>query len=190
MFGNSKPITTRVPREVRLYRNLRVKIAAACGACVFMNQVTRPKTSNHILRLLARFSCFHEFALSEQNGSSVVFPDFELRFANDLEALQAEVERVFPQCADGFDRLLRTMDEFDSLAVHAPDLSAREILREHLGEPPLEDALLCPLCYYGSARENDMEFAQFVIMFNALFKEGFARPLEGVRRVIRVLRNK
>jgi phytoene dehydrogenase-like protein len=35
-----------------------------------------------------------------------------------------------------------------------------------------------------------MEFAQFVIMFNALFREGFARPLEGVRRVIRVLRNK
>ena len=73
-----------------------------------------------------------EFALSEQNGSSVVFPDFELRFANDLESLQAEVERVFPQCADGFDRLLRTMDEFDSLAANAPDLSAREILREHL----------------------------------------------------------
>lgn len=131
-----------------------------------------------------------EFALSEQHGSRIAFPDFELRFANDLDGFRGEVERVFPHCRDGFANLLRTMDEFDSLASDAADLSAREVLREHFEEPALEDALLCPLCYYGSARENDMEFAQFIIMFNALFREGFARPIDGVRRIIRVLRDK
>tara|TARA_Y100000588_G_scaffold32515_1_gene31803 strand:- start:2348 stop:3739 length:1392 start_codon:yes stop_codon:yes gene_type:complete len=131
-----------------------------------------------------------EFALSEQKGSRIVFPGFDLSFANDLESFRAEIESVFPQCIDGFDRLLAIMDDFDSLSSHPPDLSARQVLRETLAEPALEDALMCPLCYYGSARENDMEFAQFVIMFNALFREGFGRPLEGVRRVIRVLRNK
>jgi phytoene dehydrogenase-like protein len=35
-----------------------------------------------------------------------------------------------------------------------------------------------------------MEFGQFVIMFKALFLEGFARPLEGVRVVLRVLLEK
>ena len=130
------------------------------------------------------------FALSEQKGSRVVFPDFELRFSNDLEGFRAEVERVFPQCRDGFERLLRKMEDFNSLSSHPPDLSAREVLHECLAEPVLEDALLCPLCYYGSARENDMEFAQFVIMFNAIFREGFARPLDGVRPVIRALRDK
>lgn len=35
-----------------------------------------------------------------------------------------------------------------------------------------------------------MEFGQFVIMFKALYLEGFARPLEGVRRIIRVLLDK
>lgn len=35
-----------------------------------------------------------------------------------------------------------------------------------------------------------MEFGQFVIMFKALFFEGFARPFEGVRRVLRVLLEK
>jgi len=35
-----------------------------------------------------------------------------------------------------------------------------------------------------------MEFGQFVIMFKALFLEGFARPFEGVRLVIRVLLEK
>jgi phytoene dehydrogenase-like protein len=44
--------------------------------------------------------------------------------------------------------------------------------------------------YYGSAQERDMEFGQFVIMFKALFLEGFARPLDGVRVIIRVLLEK
>jgi len=44
--------------------------------------------------------------------------------------------------------------------------------------------------YYGSASERDMEFGQFVIMFKALFLEGFARPFEGVRVILRVLLEK
>ena len=35
-----------------------------------------------------------------------------------------------------------------------------------------------------------MEFGQFVIMFKALFFEGFARPLDGVRVILRVLLEK
>jgi phytoene dehydrogenase-like protein len=54
----------------------------------------------------------------------------------------------------------------------------------------LEDMLFCPVMYYGSATEQDMEFGQFVIMFKALFLEGFARPLDGVRVIIRVLLEK
>jgi phytoene dehydrogenase-like protein len=47
--------------------------------------------------------------------------------------------------------------------------------------------LFCPVMYYGSPQEHDMDFGQFVIMFKALFLEGFARPFEGVRVVIRAL---
>jgi phytoene dehydrogenase-like protein len=47
--------------------------------------------------------------------------------------------------------------------------------------------LLCPLMFYGSSQEHDMELLQFVIMFKSIYLEGFARPLEGVRRIIRVL---
>ena len=50
--------------------------------------------------------------------------------------------------------------------------------------------LFCPVMYYGSAQEHDMEFGQFVIMFKALFLEGFARPFEGVRVILRVLLEK
>jgi len=50
--------------------------------------------------------------------------------------------------------------------------------------------LLVPVCYYGSAQENDLDWSQFVILFKALFLEGFARPLEGVRVIIRALLNR
>jgi phytoene dehydrogenase-like protein len=52
------------------------------------------------------------------------------------------------------------------------------------------EMIFCPLMYYGSARENDMDFYQFAIMFKSIFLEGFARPPEGVRRVIRLLLDK
>jgi phytoene dehydrogenase-like protein len=44
--------------------------------------------------------------------------------------------------------------------------------------------------FYGSAREDDMDLGQFAIMFRALYLEGFARPLDGVRVVMRVLNEK
>jgi phytoene dehydrogenase-like protein len=44
--------------------------------------------------------------------------------------------------------------------------------------------------YYGSSTENDMDFSQFVIMFRSLFLEGFARPLNGVRTIIKALQDK
>ena len=59
-----------------------------------------------------------------------------------------------------------------------------------ISDPLLEDMLLCPLMFYGSAREDDMDLDQFAVMFRALYLEGFARPLEGVRVIMRVLLEK
>ncbi len=64
------------------------------------------------------------------------------------------------------------------------------MVRQHVTDPLLEDMLFCPVMYYGSASERDMEFGQFVIMFKALYLEGFARPLDGVRVIVRVLLEK
>jgi phytoene dehydrogenase-like protein len=40
----------------------------------------------------------------------------------------------------------------------------------------LIDMLLCPLMYYGSSVEDDMDLSQFAIMFKAIFQEGMFRP--------------
>jgi phytoene dehydrogenase-like protein len=134
-----------------------------------------------------------EFALCEQKRSRVAFgPQGEtsLTFTNDFAVLETEIAMKFPAQIDGFRRLVADVKAFDDVALEAKPISARERVRQHISDSLLEDMLFCPLMYYGSATEHDMEFGQFVIMFKALFLEGFARPFEGVRVVLRVLLEK
>ena len=131
-----------------------------------------------------------EFALCEQKQSRIAFGprgECSLRFTNDFAVFESEVVAAFPAQADGFRRLVTAVRTFNDVSLDAAPMSAREAVRRHISDPLLEDMLFCPLMYYGSATERDMEFGQFVIMFKALFLEGFARPLEGVRVVLRVL---
>ncbi|HWA11436.1 MAG TPA: FAD-dependent oxidoreductase [Opitutaceae bacterium] len=134
-----------------------------------------------------------EFALCEQKQSRIAFGprgETSLRFTNDFAVLEAEVAARFPAQADGFRGLTALVRTYDDVSLDARPVSARTVVRQHVTDPLLEDMLFCPLMYYGSASEHDMEFGQFVIMFKALFLEGFARPLEGVRVVLRVLLDK
>ncbi|MBI5768881.1 MAG: NAD(P)/FAD-dependent oxidoreductase [Verrucomicrobia bacterium] len=134
-----------------------------------------------------------EFALCEQKQSRIAFGphgETSLRFTNDFAVLEGEVAQRFPAQIDGFRRLVALVKTYDDVSLDAPPESARAVVRQHIADPLLEDMLFCPVMYYGSATEHDMEFGQFVIMFKALFLEGFARPFEGVRVVIRVLLEK
>jgi len=134
-----------------------------------------------------------EFALCEQKQSRIAFGprgETSLRFTNDFAVLEAEVADKFPAQADGFRALTAAVRTYDDVSLDATPESARTVVRRHITDPLLEDMLFCPLMYYGSATEHDMEFGQFVIMFKALFLEGFARPYEGVRVVLRVLLEK
>jgi len=47
--------------------------------------------------------------------------------------------------------------------------------------------LLCPLMYYGSSVEDDMDLAQFAIMFQAIYREGFFRPQGTIRDFLTLL---
>lgn len=131
-----------------------------------------------------------EFALRPQKRSRVAFGpagEASLTFTNDFSVLEAEVARVFPREIDGFRALVSVIRSFDDVSLGAVPVPARQVVRTHIHDPLLEDMLFCPVMYYGSANERDMEFGQFVIMFKALFFEGFARPVDGVRRILRVL---
>jgi phytoene dehydrogenase-like protein len=133
-----------------------------------------------------------EFALCPQKGSRVAFGqagERVLRFSNDFGLLESEVAARFPGEVEGFRRIAEFV-RATPLAGAGGSASARAFIRTLISDPVLEDMLLCPLMFYGSAREDDMDLGQFAIMFRALYLEGFARPLEGVRVMMRVLLEK
>lgn len=138
-----------------------------------------------LLRQL-RFS-WDEFALAPQLMSEIAFPGARLRFNNDFEFFQSEVCRVFPAERDNFGRMVGEIADYDELGQAEDDRSARAFVSSHIRDPLLVEMLFCPLMYYGSAREHDMDFGQFSIMFRAVFLEGFARPLAGIRVVLKNL---
>ncbi len=131
-----------------------------------------------------------DFALCPQLGSRVAFPGVDLRFSNDFALFESEVARAFPREMDGFRSLHREILAFPDTALEGPFVSARGRVSALIRDPLLVDMIFCPVMYYGSATEDDMDFGQFCIMFKALFCEGFARPFEGVRVIIRALVDK
>jgi phytoene dehydrogenase-like protein len=145
---------------------------------------------NKILRQLRLTR--EDLDLAEQKGSRVAWPGESLRFTNDFAVLESEVARAFPNEIDRFRKLDAAIraSASEAVALDAAPRSARTVLAEYLRDPILADMLLLPLMYYGSAQEHDMEWPQFCIMWQALYHEGFARPFEGVRRIIHALTDK
>jgi phytoene dehydrogenase-like protein len=128
--------------------------------------------------------------LCQQNGSRIAFPGAELEFSNDFALFEAEVARAFPKQIDGFRALAEEVRTLDAFNLGAIPTSARGAVQRHISDPLLEDMIFCPVMYYGSAEELDMDYGQFCIMFRSLFFEGFARPLDGVRVIIKLLQDK
>ncbi|EDY84077.1 FAD dependent oxidoreductase, putative [Verrucomicrobiia bacterium DG1235] len=125
--------------------------------------------------------------LIEQKTSRIAFPDTNLRFGNDESLLDSEVERAFSGQIDGFRRLSETIRNYPDADLEQSFRSTREWIKQFITDPDLEEMIFCPLMYYGSAVEDDMDVGQFVIMFRSIFHEGLARPVEGIRLLIRVV---
>lgn len=142
-----------------------------------------------LARLLKQLR-FHwdEFALSPQVGSAIAFPGVSLRFTNNIEVLAEEIARKFPAEKDNFQRLVGQIADYDDLEESGLFAqSARLRLSGIINDPLLIEMLLCPLMIYGNAREHDMDWGQFCILFRSVFLEGLARPLAGVRLILKKL---
>ncbi|MDD2462695.1 MAG: FAD-dependent oxidoreductase [Desulfobulbus sp.] len=127
-----------------------------------------------------------QFNFHEQIASEIRFPERHLRFTNDPAVLEAEIACCFPARIDAFCRLKEHIAAYDPFAV-VPWRSARSFLHTQLQEPALEEMLLLPLMVYGNAEEQDMDLGQFVIMFRAVFEEGFFRPDTTMREFLALL---
>ncbi len=128
---------------------------------------------------------WEEFSLAPQIGSSVAFPGVRLQFNNEIDFLKSEIADKFPKQKDAFVRLLDSIDDYDDLDEETFGLSARKIVSDYITDPLLVEMIFCPLMWYGNAREHDMDWGQFCIMFRSIFMEGFARPYKGVRLILK-----
>lgn len=138
-----------------------------------------------LLRQL-RFS-WEDFGLSPQIGSAIAFPGLRLKFSNDFALFESEVARHFPREVDNLRRLVEHIADYDDLELETAAQSARQVVAEFIRDPLLLEMIFCPLMFYGNAREHDMEWGQFSIMFRAIFLEGLARPAAGVRLILKNL---
>lgn len=150
---------------------------------------TPPGTKKGPLARLLRQLRFRweDFELSPQVGSAVAFPGVRLRFNNNIELLKSEIGQAFPSQRDNFEKLLTGIADYDDLTAENFGGSARSFLTGIITDPLLIEMLLCPLMWYGNAREDDMDYGQFCIMFRSIFLEGFARPFKGVRLILKHL---
>jgi len=127
-----------------------------------------------------------DFTTHEQLCSEIAFPGRSLCFTNDLSVLIGEIAREFPGSVDRFRDLVQQVRDYDPFELR-PWISTRGFLSHVLGNPMLEDMLLLPLMVYGNSEEHDMDLGQFVIMFQAIFLEGFFRPGGSIRELLDML---
>lgn len=128
-----------------------------------------------------------DLSFCQQIQSEIVFRNCQsLLFSNDFELFRSEVSTKFPDGADQFHRLLQFLENFDPFHP-APFRSTRKFLTETISNPLLVEMMLCPLMYYGSSYEQDMDLSQFAIMFRAIFQEGMFRPKGTIKDFIDLL---
>jgi phytoene dehydrogenase-like protein len=144
-----------------------------------------------LTRILRALRIRHgELELCEQRHSRIALPGVSLSFSNDTELLRSEVARAFPARRAAFDALCAEVEETPTREEPRTFVSARARLAERIGEPLLEEALLLPCLFYGSAREDDVDWETFAVLFRGLFLEGLARPRGGIKRLLDLLRER
>src|SRR5262245_35786229 len=158
------------------------------GLHALTNVTPKGTKTGPLARLLRQLRMrWDDFAIAPQLGSEIVFPNVRLRFDNNSRTFRDEVAYAFPREADNFDRLSNEIVAYDDLSEAHSGISAREVVSSIIREPLLIEMLFCPLMFYGSARENDMDWGQFSIMFRSIFLEGLGRPAAGVRLILKHL---
>ena len=158
------------------------------GLHALTNFVPKGTRGAPLLRILRQLRVpYDALALEEQRGSELRLPGLSLRFTNDPDVFAAEVARAFPAERAGFARLVADVRAYEHGLDPDPLRGARAELGHYLDDPLLIEALLMPTCYYGSAREGDVDWYQFVLLFRAILLEGLARPAGGIKALLDLL---
>ncbi|MBW2466942.1 MAG: NAD(P)/FAD-dependent oxidoreductase [Deltaproteobacteria bacterium] len=127
--------------------------------------------------------------LHEQIFSEIIFPGrASLCFSNDFNLLLQQIKEAFPGSTLSFTDFVAALDQYDPFVLKA-NISAREYVSSFLQDELLVEMLFCPIMFYGSSEEDDMDLSQFVILFRSIFQEGFFRPQGTIKDLLELLLN-
>ena len=154
----------------------------------FVPKTTKQAPLTKLIRQL-RLS-YDDLDLVEQNYSTIDFPSVSLKFGNQHCFLEEQIAQFFPREIDNYSRLVSFIRSYDDVSLDSRFVSAKKVVGTYIKSPLLKNMIFCPIMYYGSAVEQDMDFSQFCIMFKSIFLEGFCRPQIGVRHLLRLLRKR
>ncbi len=158
------------------------------GLHAITNYAPAGPKSGPLKRLLRRLRLtYDDLGLSPQKSSRIVFPDAALQFSNDIEFIESQIRDQFPDQIDNFRALANKVTNLYEKGFVTEKASAREVLASIITKPYLVEILLCPMMYYGSPSEHDMEFRLFAILFYSIFIEGLARPRDGITHILNLL---
>lgn len=129
---------------------------------------------------------YEELELTEQQFSSIQFPDAQLKFSNQIDTLIESISRAFPKEKDAFLKLIQFAESYEVTTIPGPFVSAKSFLHERFSKL-LSEMILFPLLIYGSAWEYDMDLRQFITMFKSIYLEGLCRPKGGIRKLLKNL---
>jgi len=125
--------------------------------------------------------------LRQQKTSEILFPGrANLCFSNDFSMLQLQIAKRFPGSVKQFAKMLTEIDAYDAFAPR-PKVSARTFVATFLQDRLLLEMIFCPLMFYGGSDEDDMDLSQFIILFRAIFQEGFFRPEGTIKDLLDLL---
>ncbi len=149
------------------------------------NERTKP-----LGKLLKQLRISHdEWNLQEQNHSVIQFGSNKLIFTNDINDLANSITQLFPSESNSFLNFVEEIKNHTATTI-TNEPSARKYLAKFFKSEQLIEMILCPLLIYGSASEHDLDTDQMIIMFHALYLQGFSRPQGGVRIIISSLLKK
>jgi phytoene dehydrogenase-like protein len=124
----------------------------------------------------------------QQRTSEILFPGRgSLSFSNDFSLLQSQIAEHFPGAVKQFRAMTAELDRYNPF-VSRPKTSAREFVSSFIKDKLLQEMLFCPIMFYGSSDENDMDLSQFVILFRSIFQEGLFRPAGTIKDLLDLLK--
>lgn len=124
----------------------------------------------------------------QQKLSEILFPGRgTLLFSNDFNLFQTQIAEHFPGSNEQFREMTAELGRYDPFSPR-PKSSAREFVSAFIKDQLLQEMLFCPIMFYGSSDEDDMDLSQFVILFRSIFQEGLFRPEGTIKDLLDLLK--